>query len=180
VAAGDAISFNTVYRDRDDAWNIQDLPFSLVFFCHRNPIDPQAGFRVEGGERSNTAETGTEDVLLFGDIVESLVQTSDLIGSAPLAEEVVERLLDIRWRDGRIVLDGHSPPLFDREGQRSSGTGEHVVCLKPVWDNDDPNRLLPRATIEVWAWRPADESRGESGQYWQRRGEPLHVAYNQR
>ena len=41
VASGDAIAFNTVYRDRNVAWPIQDLPFSLVFFCHRNPVDPR-------------------------------------------------------------------------------------------------------------------------------------------
>ena len=32
VATGDAIAFNTIYRDRQVAWPIQELPFALVFF----------------------------------------------------------------------------------------------------------------------------------------------------
>ncbi len=185
VATGDAISFNTVYRDRRDAWNILDLPFSLVFFCHRDPISPEAGFRAEGqridgDEQNNTAETGTEDVLLFGDIVEALMQSAAPADSPPCAhaEELAERLHEVRWRDGRTVRDGESAPLFDREGQRRGGTGEHVVCLKPMWDTNYPDRLLPRATIEVWAWPRVEGRQGERGQRWLRRGEPLTVSYN--
>jgi hypothetical protein len=47
VATGDGIPFNDVYRDRDVAWPIQDLPFRLLFFCHRNPVDESAGFVPE-------------------------------------------------------------------------------------------------------------------------------------
>jgi hypothetical protein len=188
VATGDAISFNTVYRDRQVAWNIQDLPFPLVFFCHRNPIDPDAGFRAAAGEEGRTDEdeqgstsaTGTEDVLLFGDIVEALLQTA-----APLdgtvcssAAELAQRLADARLQDDRILLGGEGIPLFSKDGQRQSGTGEHVVCLQPVWDEDFKDRLLPRATIEVWAWRRRDWGREERGQHWQRRGEPLTVSYS--
>jgi hypothetical protein len=36
VVNGDAISFNSIYRDRDVAWNILDVPVPLVFFSHRN------------------------------------------------------------------------------------------------------------------------------------------------
>ena len=39
VLNGDAISFDAIFRDRDVAWNILDVPYSLVFFSHRNPID---------------------------------------------------------------------------------------------------------------------------------------------
>jgi hypothetical protein len=188
VATGDAISFNTVYRDRHVSWNIQDLPFPVVFFCHRNPIDADAGFRAGAGEsvatrteeRDTTAETGTEDVLLFGDIVEALVQTGAPLDGAPCANaaELAERLGDARREDDHIVLGGTGVPLFDREGQRRNGTGEHVVCLQPMWNEDFKDRLLPRATIEVWAWQRRDWSRGERGQYWQRCGEPLTVWYS--
>ncbi|HTU93573.1 MAG TPA: hypothetical protein VMF69_26065 [Gemmataceae bacterium] len=185
VATGDAISFNTVYRDGQVAWNIQDLPFPLVFFCHRNPIDAEAGFRAgsdegeqaEADEHNTTAETGTEDMLLFGDIVETLVQTVAPVGVTPCAnaEELAERLADARLAGERIVPDPAGIPFFDAEGQRQSGTGEHIVWLKPIWLFD---RLLPRATIEVWAWRRRDESRGGHGQHWQRVGEPLTVRYD--
>jgi hypothetical protein len=188
VAAGDAIAFNTVYRDRQVSWNIQDLPFSLVFFCHRNPIEADAGFRARSGEpgrsadgeRDSTAETGTEDILLFGDIVEALVQTGVPAGGTPCAHasELAERLATARFDDDRIVLGDSGVPLFDREGQRRNGTGEHVVCLQPMWNEDFKDRLLPCATIEVWAWRRRNWDRGERGQHWQRRGEPLIVWYS--
>jgi hypothetical protein len=179
VATGDAISFNTVYRDRQVAWNIQDLPFPLVFFCHRNPIDADAGFRAGSTkvERDSTAETGTEDMLLFGDIVEALVQTAVPAERTPCANaaELAERLAEARVEDDRIVSGPAGIPLFNRAGQRQSGTGEHVVCLKPMWHEDYKDRLLPRATIEVWEWRRRD---GDPGQHWQRRGEPLTVEYD--
>jgi hypothetical protein len=183
VATGDAIAFNTVYRDRQVAWNIQDLPFTLVFFCHRNPIDADAGFRAGNGEgdrggdeRNSTAETGTEDVLLFGDIVEALLQTGAPTDGTPCANaaELAARLADARLLDDSIVLGGDGIRLFNDEGQRQSGTGEHVVYLQPTWAEE---RLLPYATIEVWAWQRRDWSRGERGQQWQRRGE-LKVSYS--
>jgi hypothetical protein len=199
VAAGDAIAFNTVYRDRHVAWNIQDLPFPLVFFCHRNPIATDAGFRselvgqgprlseVQKGEtsassdaRDNTAETGTEDMLLFGDIVEALVQAGAPAEGTPCthAAELAERLAQTRRKDDRIVLGGLGVPLFDRHGQRRNGTGEHVVYLQPMWNEDFQDRLLPGAIIEVWAWQRRDWEHGERGQHWIRRGEPLTVWYS--
>jgi hypothetical protein len=185
VATGDAVSFNTVYRDRQFAWNIQDLPFPLVFFCHKNPIDPGAGFAPDegrddraGDEGQNPTTTGTEDVLLFGDIVEALLQAGAPAGGTPCgsAEELAERLAGARLLDDRIVLGTEGIRLFRKDGQRQSGTGEHVVCLRPAW-NDGHTRLLPEATIEVWAWRRRDWGRGERGQHWQRHGEPLAVHY---
>src|SRR5262249_39777013 len=67
AACGDSLAFNMVYRDRDVAWPIQDLPFNLVFFCHRNPVDAAAGFQAEPRSESRTgqsATTGTEDLLV--------------------------------------------------------------------------------------------------------------------
>jgi hypothetical protein len=188
VATGDAVSFNTVYRDRHVSWNIQDLPFPLVFFCHRNPIDAGAGFLPGAGEgiptkqdeRDTTAESGTEDVLLFGDIVEALMQTGAPADgrSCVNAAELAERLADARRKEDQIVLGGNGVPLFDAEGQRRIGTGEHVVYLQPMWNEDYKDRLLPRATIEVWAWQRRDLIRGESGRFWQRLGEPFTVRYS--
>src|SRR5262249_51858997 len=146
IATGDAISFNTVYRDRETAWNIQDLPFPLVFFCHHNPIDAEAGFRPEssrdggsGPDKANgTATTGTEDVLLFGDMVEALLQAGAPAGLQPCAnaEELSQRLALARLQGDRIVLGRKGVRLFDADGQRQSGTGEHVVCLRPTFNDD--------------------------------------------
>jgi hypothetical protein len=173
VATGDAISFNTIYRDRQATWQIQDLPFNLVFFCHHNPTDPEAGFRplsapaIEGEPESGredkmpssqAAATGTEDVLLFGDIVEALILAwaqGDQTKAATIAPasnpgELRNRLREIRWLDGRVGYDSKGIPLFRPDGQRVSGTGEHVVLLRPVFQGE---RVLPRALLEVWAWR---------------------------
>ncbi len=72
VVTGDAIAFNNVYRDREVAWNIQDMPVPLVFFSHRNPVDAKAGFGAKEASGLINA-TGTQDVLLNRDIIEALV-----------------------------------------------------------------------------------------------------------
>jgi hypothetical protein len=177
VATGDAIAFNTVYRDRDLAWPIQDLPFRLVFFCHRNPTDARAGFRPEGsGEPPNpnagSPATGTEDLLLYADIVEALVQSA-YQGSEVTASpgDLGVRLRETRLRDGgRLAVGGDGRPLFDANGNRNSGTGEHVVCLRP---DVAGGRQLPRATITVWAWQPGPEA------HWRLSRPPLPVEYDE-
>ncbi len=202
VATGDALPFNTVYRDRQVAWPIQDMPFSLVFFCHHNPVDPDAGFRPEEGEDraptghaerpprpGATTSTGTEDVLLFGDVVEALAQAFRL-GGLPCADatELGSRLGALRLRDSRIRPGPEGQPLFTGEGNRRTGTGEHVVCLRPLYEGE---LILPRATIEVWAWRPASDGYPDpaggtvtaqgpwSSHYWRRYGDKLPVRYDE-
>ncbi len=184
VATGDAIAFNTVYRDRKAAWPIQDLPFPLVFFCHHNPIDRAAGFRPDGesgaGPEEGPAATGTEEVLLYEDIVDALVQAG--AAEADGAADLDRRLRGTRLgADGRVGLGPDGVLLFDDGGGRRSGTGEHVVCLRPRVLRV-PRRqgemaaelVLPEATIEVWAWR-----RLAGGHSWQRVGEPLRVRYDE-
>src|SRR5207302_8259779 len=78
ATTGDAVSFNTIYRDRDVAWPIQDFPCDLVLFAHRNPISTEAGFQEipkESGQGRGVgpASTGTDDVLLYADIMEATV-----------------------------------------------------------------------------------------------------------
>jgi hypothetical protein len=177
VATGDALSFNNVYRDRQVFWHIQDLPFKLVFFCHHNPIDEAAGFRpasASGPERPDelgrTATTGTEDVLLYGDIVEALVLAAEG-GSGPAdAAAVGSRLLQVRRADGRLTFETHGQPFFDADGNRRSATGEHVVCVRPLYRGE---RVLPQATIEVSALEP-EGLRRTFRDY----GEPLRVQYD--
>jgi hypothetical protein len=172
VATGDALAFNTVYRDSQVAWHIQDLPYPLVFFCHRNPIDEAAGFRPGHA-------TGTEDILLYEDIIEALA----LAAAAPVADAgaLAERLRQTRLgADGRLGPGTDGLPLFDAGGNRRSGTGEHVVCLRPRVVRADPagrpavERVMPEAAIEVWAWRGT----APAGHVWRRVGEPLVVLYD--
>lgn len=183
VAMGDAVSFNIIYRDRLVTWPVQDLPFSLVFFCHKNPIDAGAGFPAQqAASEPRTRASGTEDLLLYRDLVEAAGLAFCRDGKPiALASELVEGLLAVRQVEGRLSLDNRavvggvsSPsnqslaPLFSANGQRKSGSGEHVVYLQPVWEDD---RVLPQARIEVWA-RQNDSS-------WRRQGKPLTVSYDE-
>jgi hypothetical protein len=190
VVTGDAISFSTVYRDRSVAWPIQDLPFDLVFFCHRNPVDAQAGFRQEGdgaegtaGENRTGGATGTDDVLLYGDIVETLAQACFQPAGMPAgADELGQRLAQARWRpaQGRVGLDETGPLLFDEQGNRRSGTGEHIVWLRPAIRRE---RIQPRATLTVWSARGDEDfaslpaPRLGPAERWRPSREPLHVDY---
>jgi hypothetical protein len=152
VATGDGIAFNTVYRDRNLAWPIQDLPFNLVFFCHRNPVDPDAGFVAEGGSNSvlpdqGSPATGTEDLLLNMDIVETLTQAA--YESWPAGgDQLAISLEKAQWYEGRISFGADGKSLFDAQGNRTSGTGEHIVWLRPTVRREHGE---PQAYIEVWA-----------------------------
>jgi hypothetical protein len=188
VATGDAISFNTLYRDRRVAWPIQDLPFKLVMFCHLDPIDPDAGFRpcpwvrplagrngeeLAPGEGPLAASTGTDDVLLCSEIVEALAQAFGRDGArAADADELGRRLKGLRWsRPDYVGCEGTGTRLFHDDGQRQAGTGEHVVYLRPIFEGE---RVLPEAEIEVWVWETDGGHR-----VWRRRGEPLKVSYEE-
>jgi hypothetical protein len=176
AVTGDALAFNTVYRDRRAAWPIQDLPFALVFFCHRDPIDAEAGFRPpptgkEEEDLGDTARTGTEDVLLYDDIIEALAQAAPRPAGPADADRLAERLAALRVRDGRLGLGAEGRPLFDAQGDRNGGEGEHVVCLRPLFRDE---RVLPEAILEVWEWRGGATGAPD----WRRRGEPLRVTYD--
>ncbi len=191
VATGDAIAFNSVYRDRSVAWHVQDLPLPLVFFCHRNPIDPGAGFRPLPGDRGGvgppagppsgsdlTAATGTEDVLLYGDIVEALAQAQRRGGHpAASATELAAGLAELRVNGGHIDFGPQGTPLFNPEsfGRRRWGTGEHIVCLRP---HVQGGRVLPEAIVSVWAWYGRPDQPPQEGE-WRPVGEPLKVYYDQ-
>jgi hypothetical protein len=152
VMTGDSLNFNTIFRDRDVAWNIQDLPVPLVLFSHRSPVAEDVGFQAAPDGSVTQRATGTEDLLLFRDILESLVlsayQGLQLTASA---DELHDRLKQLRWRDNRIYPPqpaDQSMLLFNStDGNRSNGTGEHVIALRP--DPDDRG-VYAQATITVW------------------------------
>ena len=190
VANGDSISFNSLYRDRDVAWNVQDMPVPLIVFCHRNPIDPASGFGAKepGSERIDT--TSTQDLLLFRDLVESVVLASFKDGELlDDADAVLERLRTVQWLGTGIILapdavagatapivpsvrsaGAEGIPFFDAEGNRTPGTGEHIVWLKPTFEG---NRVLPEASLGIFRME-----RLRTRTVWQRVGEPLPVYYD--
>src|SRR5262249_58086667 len=52
------------------------------------------------------------------------------------------------------------PPFFDEAGDRRSGTGEHVVVLRPVFPGDLPARPQTDATLEVYTRQPGGSGWG--------------------
>jgi hypothetical protein len=162
LASGDTISFSTIVRDRNVTWPIQDLPCSLVVFCHDNPVGDISGEQPRGDT------SGTEDLLLYQDIVEALMQASTYPRKlCARADDLREGLRQLRVEGGRVTLSGEGTHLFDAQGNRRSGTGEHVVWLRPSFVGE---RALPEARIVVYSWQPARAA-------WEQRGEPLRVLY---
>ena len=186
VATGDAIAFNTIFRDRNIAWPIQDLPFRLVLFCHRNPVDREAGFPLDSLSRlHDTSElkgklAGTEDLLLFNDLVDALgfawrrsLHAGDVNVHSLTAGVFAKAMRETRWRRSvdRVSDEQRRQPFFDEHGNRRSGTGEHVVFLRPVARG---NAQLAEAILEVWAWQ---SSAADGRRHWLQRAS-LHVYYD--
>jgi hypothetical protein len=178
VVTGDALSFNTIYRDGATTWPIQDLPYQMVFFCHRNPIDTSAGFRPFeeiNNATDLTSTTGTEDLLLYDDLIASLALGYEHV-EQPChdAQQLADQLHHLSMREGKLGFDPDDRPLFNKEGNRHTGTGEHIVYLSPEYQGP---RVLPRARVEVWSWRT--EGIGEnSASSWSRIRAPLEVRYD--
>jgi hypothetical protein len=169
VATGDGINFNTIFRDRNLAWHIQDMPMNLVLFSHQNPVDPSA-FQPENAAANlapdpfGRTSTGTQDLLVYEDIVASLAQAAyhdqALLTSA---DDLQAALRQARLPDGRL--------RFTSTGNQMSGAGEFVVWLRPIRLGE---HVQPRARLQVW-------NRSAPGGTWTRvpiAGQPeLSVSY---
>lgn len=159
VVNGDAIDFNTVYRDGNLTWPVQDLPFQLVFFCHRNPVDRKAGFRagtagdvvVQDLGATTDADTGTYDLLLYADLVAALTEAA--------------------FQGGRLLGDANAvdrnlrASRFDPAGNRLDGSGEHVVYLQPERGGE---RVQPKARLRVY---------GRTAAGWELQPPELRISY---
>jgi hypothetical protein len=162
LACGDAISFNTIVRDRNVAWPIQDLPASLVMFCHNNPV----GEVVANGCRDTAS--GTEDLYLYRDILDALILGSVIDGKlCDTASQLRDGLRGLRVADGKVTRESRGARLFDDSGDRRGGTGEHIVWLRPYFVNE---RVLPKDRITVAVWSPSLGT-------WVNRGEPFDILY---
>lgn len=144
VTVGDAIDWNTLYRDRRLTWPITDVPFPLIAFMHRNPVDSQLSkcrcFVPDTSSTPPPNPTGTDDLLLYRDIGISLAggcfQNSKLISDP---NELIHFLDEVK--------DNQGLPLFDDQGNRPGKGGEYITLLKPIVKD---YQLQPRSTIEVF------------------------------
>jgi len=149
-----------------------------VLFCHRNPVDREAGFPLESLSKLHDSSelkgklAGTEDLLLFNDLVDAVgfawrrsLRTGDVDVSSLTAGVFAKAMRDTRWRRSvdRVSDEVRRQPFFDEHGDRRSGTGEHVVYLRPVYRG---SAQLAEAVVEVWAWQT---SAIDGRRYWLQR-----------
>jgi hypothetical protein len=143
---GDAVSFNTVYRDAEVLWDSRLVSVPVVLFAHDNPIDwddPAAGDLAA----PLLPPGGTDDVLLNAKLVRKLADAAYAEGG---------RLVDRPTELANRLHTGATPPAFAPSGDRRSGD-EYVVTLRPPnAPPDAPARSGGRAVLEVWR-------RGSSG-----------------
>ncbi|HYT87288.1 MAG TPA: hypothetical protein VEL76_01080 [Gemmataceae bacterium] len=182
VITGDSISFNSIYRDRNVAWNILDVPVPLVLFAHRNPVSTTAGFKPMADGNVEASCSSTEEILLNRDILEALVQGAYRERRVLTdADGLRDRLRQALWHKGHVRIPGFggSPAagqpngpnghLFDADGDRSARTGEHIVWLNP----SAGGAPLVEPTITVWRMQPEG-----TGYTWIEARKPLEVRYN--
>ncbi|MEI7852849.1 MAG: hypothetical protein WCJ06_04025 [Planctomycetota bacterium] len=144
VVTGDTLSLNTVYRDREVAWPVSELPSKVVFFSHANPVSHEAGFRPinDWADTGHLAKaTSTEELIFSSQILEGLlpglfIDTGDLS----------LYLKKLTWDGDRVTVE-KGTPLFDAAGNRNAGTGEFIGVLKPLLDPTDRTS----AKLEIWS-----------------------------
>jgi hypothetical protein len=151
VTSGDALSWNNLYRDRRLGWNIEDVPFPLIVFMHRNPVErrlsDENGFLPESESHDSRRSTGTDDLLLYRDIGQALVRACfrdhQLLGDP---DQLILRLREEQDEAGFSV--------FDALGNRQGKGGEFITLLRPLYDS---LRVLPQSRIEVYNRDPASQ-----------------------
>lgn len=144
VVTGDALSLNSVYRDREVAWPVSELPCKVVFFSHANPVSTDAGFRPinDWADTGLLAQaTSTEELIFSRQILEGLLPGL-FIDNVDLSLH----LKKLTW-DGERVTVEKGTPLFDAVGNRNAGTGEFIGVLKPLLDPNDRTS----AKLEIWS-----------------------------
>jgi hypothetical protein len=148
---GDGIGVNTFFRDREFAWPVRSLTIPLVFFTHADPFawdargsgrNPPPGYEIPPPE-PGSVRSSIEDIQLFTRLTRIVASGVFPNGAAEIARSP-DALAD--------ALRKLSPGFFDAAGNRLSGTGEHVVVLRPTFRGDG---LLSRpqtdAVLEVYA-----------------------------
>jgi hypothetical protein len=129
---GDGVSFNTVYRDADILWPVQELSIPLVFFAHQNPVQWDQGSTREDAAALRSP-TATDDVLLFYDMVKVVAK----------ALYLGERVSDA----DKFAAKVRAEPFYGLDGERRTGEGEHIVVVRPQFG--DGGRVAREAVLEV-------------------------------
>jgi hypothetical protein len=138
AVTGDGVSFNTLYRDADVAWPVQELPIPVVFFAHQDPVawpkenDPPDALAMH-------PPTATDDVLLFRDMIDVIARAIYIGDRVVHADKLLAKLRAQTQSDD---------PFFTRDGERQPGKGEYVVVLRPQFEGD--GRVAREAIYDVY------------------------------
>jgi hypothetical protein len=135
AVTGDGVSFNTVFRDADVAWPVQELSIPLVFFAHQNPVAWDDDREVPS-EIALHPQTGTDDVLLFADMIRVIAEAIYIGDKVKHADKLLAK------------LRAQQPGFYSPDGERRTGEGEYVVVVRPQFA--DGGRVKPEATYEVF------------------------------
>jgi hypothetical protein len=151
AVTGDGLGVNTFFRDRDFAWPVRSLPIPVVMFTHADPFGwdipgsgpaPPKGYELEtplpGAVRSST-----EDIQLFTRLTRVVAS-----GIFPGGSTTIVANSDALASN----LKSLKPAFFDKDGNRVSGRGEHIVVLRPVFPGEaPPDRPHLDAWLEVYS-----------------------------
>jgi hypothetical protein len=144
---GDGIPVNALFRDGEFAWPVRSVPIPLVLSTHHDPFDwdepgdpaPPRGYELVPPAKPGEVKNSTEDIQLFNSLIRVVATSAFRDGSSELVSSADE--LESRFRN-------LSPAYFDASGNRLSGSGEHVVVLRPAARLTDA--IYSDATIEVY------------------------------
>jgi hypothetical protein len=155
AVTGDGMGVNTFFRDREFAWPVRSIAIPLVLFTHADPFawdqpgehSAPPGFELKP-PTPGKSRSSTEDIRLYTRLTRVVAAAIFPDGETTLTatpELVAERLRGLR------------PAFFDAFGNRLSGTGEHVVVLRPNFHPDAHRNKQPDGTLEVYARRTGEE-----------------------
>jgi len=140
AVTGDGVSFNTVFRDGDVAWPVQELSIPLVFFAHANPV----AWTGDEGPPDTTSlhpPSATDDVLQFADMIKVAAKALYLGERVTDADKFMAKLRTVSAREG-------SPPFYGPDGERRTGEGEYVVVVRPQFG--EGGRVFKQAAFDVF------------------------------
>ena len=146
AVTGDGIPVNALFRDGEFAWPVRAVPIPLVLCTHADPFDwdepgdpnPPRGYELQPPAKPGDVKSSTEDIQLFSTMARVLARGAFADGAARVTDGA--DALTARFRE---------PGFFDDRGDRTTGSGEHVVVLRPT-PRVEGVVIYPDAVIEVW------------------------------
>lgn len=140
AVTGDGVSFNTVFRDGDVAWPVQELSIPMVFFAHANPV-AWTGDEGPADTTSLHPPSATDDVLQFADMIKVAAKAIYLGERVTDADKFASKLRTVSARDG-------SASFYGPDGERRTGEGEYVVVVRPQFGEN--GRVFKQAAFDVF------------------------------